>query len=756
MQYALRFVFFISLTKRMNTIRYYLTIIILLAGTAVYGQGRLEGKIIDSSDPHETGLAGANLVWAGTTTGTSTNAAGYFSIRRVRGADKLVVSFVGYSTDTLQIGPDEEYISHSLSQNNEIPEIVVTGRASGTYINKLDPVLTYNISGAELCKAACCNLSESFETNASVDVNYSDASTGAKQIQLLGLAGSYTQIMSENIPSVYGLNTAYGLNYIPGSWMESIQISKGTSSVRNGYESIAGQINVEYKKPRTSEIFHINGFINDAGRGELNANASLLLNNRLSTMVMGHAEQQNSAIDHNHDGFRDEPDIRQYNFFNRWDYMTERFSFRTGIKVLEEERTGGQLSFHRGNEDTWTDGFGISINTRRLEGFAKMGGMLDADQTMSIGWIQNFSYHDQDSWFGERKYTGVQKAYYSNLMYQFNPGLGKHSIDAGFSYKYDQYDEALSLTSFGRKESVPGIFAQYTYTDSARMTVIAGIRTDFHNLYGTLLTPRVHLRYVINDHLTLRASAGKGFRSGNVLAENSFLLASSRGIGIPDNLDIEEAWNSGMSLSSSIPYGGKILKLSAEVFRTSFLRQIIIDMDANPDEVRFYNLDGKSYSNILQLEASSSIFEGFELLAAWRWNDVRMTIDGMLREKPLASRYKGLLTASWLTHLRKWQFDYTLQLNGPGRIPSTASNPEQYRGPETFKAYTVMNAQVTYNFRKWNVYIGSENLTGFRQSNPIIASEDPFGEFFDSSLIWGPVHGRKLYAGFRVFFNRDV
>jgi len=288
------------------------------------------------------------------------------------------------------------------------------------------------------------------------------------------------------------------------------------------------------------------------------------------------------------------------------------------------------------------------------------------------------------------------------------------------------------------------------------MTFIAGIRTDFHNIYGTLVTPRVHLRYVINPVLTLRASAGKGYRSGNILAENSFLLASSREMIIEDDPDIEEAWNTGISLSANIPMAGKTLRLSGEVYRTNFINQIIIDMDASTDEVRFYNLDGKSYSNVIQFEASSTLFEGFDLLAAWRWNDVKMTIDGLLREKPLTGRYKGLLTASWLTHLRKWQFDYTFQLNGPGRVPSTLSNPEEYRRDETFDPYVIMNAQITRNFRKWNIYAGSENLTGFMQHHPIIASDDPFGEFFDSGLIWGPVHGRKIYAGIRIFFNRDV
>jgi len=720
------------------------------------GQNKLEGKIFDADDKDELGLAGANVVWAGTTVGTTTNVAGYFNIRRVKDADRLVISFIGYRTDTILVKSDDNYIKHSLTQGTEMDEVIITGRASGTYIDRVDPILTVNITGAELCKAACCNLSESFETNASVDVNYSDASTGAKQIQLLGLAGTYTQILAENIPAVYGLNTAYGLNYIPGPWMESIQISKGTSSVRNGYESMAGQINVEYKKPRASEKFYMNGFLSNAGRQEVNANSSVLINDRWSTMLLVHGERQNSSSDHNHDGFRDEPDIVQYNIFNRWDYMTKKFTFRTGIRYLDEERIGGQFGYQPENLDTWTNGFGIKINTRRMEGFTKVGGVFGEGQTMSLGWIQNVAYHTQESSIGRRWYDGTQKTYYSNLLFQWNPKLSRHTIDAGISYKYDLYDEQLDTLSLGRRESVPGIFAQYTYTDSAKMTVIAGFRSDFHNLYGTLITPRLHMRYVISPVFTLRASVGKGFRAGNILAENAFLLASSRKMQIADNLNIEEAWNAGMSLTAVVPVSSKLIRFSGEVYRTSFVSQIITDMDASVDEVRFYNLDGKSYSNVLQFEASSTIFEGFDLLAAWRWNDVKMTIDGVLREKPLTSRYKGLLTASWLTRLRKWQFDYTLQLNGPGRVPSTALNPEAYQRDDSFKPYFVMNAQVTRNFKKWNIYAGAENLTNFMQHNPVIAADNPFSEYFDSSLIWGPVHGRKIYVGFRIFFNRDV
>ena len=583
---------------------------LLLVPLIMTGQNKLEGKIFDADDKDELGMPGANVVWAGTTVGTTTNVAGYFSIKRMKQTDKLVISFVGYRTDTITVKPDADYITHSLVQGKEMEEVVIQGRASGTHIDRVEPILTVNITGAELCKAACCNLSESFETNASVDVNYADASTGAKQIQLLGLAGTYTQILTENIPAVYGLNTAYGLNFIPGPWMESIQISKGTSSVRNGYESMAGQINVEYKKPRTSEKFYMNGFISDAGRQEANLNTSVILNSRWSTMLFAHGERQNSSSDHNHDGFRDEPDLVQYNFFNRWDYMTEKMTFRTGIRYLNEERVGGQFGYQPGNQDTWTSGFGIKINTRRMEGFAKLGGVFGKDESMSLGWIQNIAYHDQESSIGRRWYDGTQKTYYTNLLFQWNPDLGNIQSMQVSAISTTSMTKRSTISHLDEGKSVPGIFAQYTFTDTAKITVIAGVRTDFHNLYGTLFTPRLHLRYEISPVFTFRASVGKGYRAGNVLAENTFLLASSREMIIAEDLDIEEAWNAGMSLTASVPMGSKLVRLSGEVYRTSFINQIIIDLDASTDEVSFYNLDGKSFSNVLQFEASSTDLRG--------------------------------------------------------------------------------------------------------------------------------------------------
>ena len=749
----------------------YIILLSVLPGQ-ILAQKTLEGKVLDSDG--KTGLVGASVYWAGTSTGTSTNDAGYFVLRKVRGhgsgdprqrsggdprqqggGSLLVISFVGYRTDTVIIDRDTEYYEHTLAQLAEIAEVTVVGRAAGAHIDRKEPITTFKITGHELTKAACCNLSESFTTSASVDVSYSDAATGAKQIQLLGLAGTYVQMMTENFPALYGLGSAYGLNYIPGSWMESIQVSKGTSSVRNGYEAITGQINVEYKKPVESEKFFLNTYANSKGKVEGNMNSSIILTDKLSTAILAHGSYNTMVNDHNNDSFRDEPNVKQYHLFNRWEYMTEHLHVKAGFKVMDEERVGGQTTFNSSDIDNTGSDYGILINTLRAEAFTKSGYIFPAKKNMSLAWINSFIYHDQDAMFGVNRYNGLQQSYYSNILFQWKPFSGAHTIDAGMSYKYDRYEESYNSTPINREESVPGAFIQYTYTDTSLITLVAGLRADNHNLYGLFITPRLHLRYELTDNTTLRASAGKGFRSTNVLAENQYLLASSREIEIADNLEHEEAWNIGGSLTSYYMIASRELRLSAEYYHTNFIKQIVPDMDTDVNRVLFYNLDGKSFSNVLQLEAQWQPVNRLDLLTAFRWNDVRMTTGGELRQRALSSKYKGLLSLSYQSYLRKWQYDVTFQLNGPGRIPSTAQNPPEYRRDEAFNPYLIINGQVTRKFKNLDVYLGVENLTGFRQKDPVIAASDPFSEYFDAGLVWGPIMGRMIYGGIRLSFNRN-
>lgn len=720
------------------------------------GEGHLHGIVFDmKTDKEKTPLPGANVYWAGTTQGTATGKDGTFHLDRHEHGDlPLVVSFVGFRNDTVMIAEDQEYIEIELSMNNTLKEVVIANKAPGGFVSRLDPIQTFHITSAELQKAACCNLSESFQTNASVDVSYNDAVSGAKQIRLLGLAGRYSQIQMENIPNLRGLATSYGLGYVPGPWMESIQVSKGTASVKNGYESITGQINVEYKKPDNSEKLYLNGYVNNHTKVEGNFNTAVKLNDKWSTMLLGHVENLSRKIDHNGDDFIDNPLIKQYHVFNRWKFDNHKnVHAQFGIKVLQEDRQGGQVNFIDNELRIPANGYGIGIRTDRFEAFSKTAYIFQGRPGTNLAFINSFIHHFQKSYFGLNDYNARENNYYGNLMFQTYLGNTNHQITSGVSYMMDNYDEYLNDSAFSRKESVPGVFSEYTFTIPEKMTLLLGLRADFHNIYGTFFTPRLHFKYNLTENTIFRTSAGKGFRTPNVIAENTYILASSREIRILDDPEMEEAWNYGLNLTQYFDIRGKQLALNLDYYRTDFINQVIIDRDFSAREVHIYNLDGESFSNSYQIEVQYELFERFDVTAAFRYNDVRMTIDNELMRQPFVNRYKGLATFSYATNLNKWQFDFTSQFNGDSRIPSTGENPEKYRIRTTSPVYTILNAQITRYFKKWEIYLGGENLTNYMQKDPIIASDDPFGKYFDSSMIWGPVSGIKIYAGFRFAIN---
>lgn len=751
--------------------------ITLMAFSSLQAQ-TVSGKVYGvTQDGKKDVLPGVNIYWAYSLQGTTSDIQGNFKITLsrnipVNGEDAhkghpneghpdgrdddgdnhkehmLVFSFIGYQKDTIHVHESMKQVEIVLASDEYLEGVEIAARQKGSHISRMDPILTQNISGAELHKAACCNLSESFETNASVDVHYSDALTGARQIQLLGLAGIYSQLMTENIPNYYGLANSFGLMYVPGTWMESIQVSKGTAAVVNGYESITGQINVEYKKPDASEKIYVNGFVDSDGRLESNMNAATKLSDRWSTMIFGHASNNSHRDDHNGDGFLDHPLYTQYNVFNRWKYATENFTTQFGFQYINEERTGGQEDFHLGDERIVTNPYGLNIATQRAQAFWK-GGYIFSRPTTSLGILNSYTWHEQNSFYGLRTYDAEQNSYYGNVIFNSYIGNTQHSYSTGVSYRYDNYAESLNDSTFGMKESVPGVFFQYTYSNPDKVTFIAGLRADFHNLYGTFYTPRVHLRYVLTPKTTVRLSAGKGYRTAKVLAENSSLLASSRQIITHGALQQEEAWNYGINLTHYFDIRGKELTLSADFYRTDFINQIVVDVDSDVHEINIYNLNGRSFSNSFQVEASYELIKRLDVVAAFRINDVKVTYNDELKQKPLVNRYKGLLTLSYATNLNKWQFDFTTQLNGDGRLPDTQMSPPEYRRPETYSPYTILNAQVTRYFKRWSIYAGGENLLNYTQENPVVAANDPYGPNFDASMVYGPIMGVKVYAGFR-------
>ena len=642
-------------------------------------------------------------------------------------------------------------------KTQDLKDVTITSRRAGT--RKMGGAVNgVMINKEELFKAACCNLGESFSTNPSVDVNYSDAATGAKQIKLLGLSGTYVQMLTENLPNFRGAAAPYALDYVPGPWMSGIQVSKGASSVKNGYESITGQIDVEYLKPDDEQGATVNLYGNTMGKMEANADGNIHMNDKLSTEVLLHYQNDFGHHDQNNDGFLDQPNVRQWNLQNRWHYRNSNYIFHGGIGMMKEKREGGQTySFSPLTSHLYK----IGIETNRYEGYMKHAFILDPEHGTNIAVMTNLSMHQLDANYGHKHYDVNEKNAYAQLLFETN-FTKQHNLSAGLSLNHDYLGQEMfngQWSMFNDKETTLGIYAQYTYNLNNKVVAMAGLRADHSSRYGTFVTPRFHLKLTPNEIVSLRLSVGKGYRTVWALAENNYLLASGRQLVI-DDLKQEQAWNTGLSSSFYIPLFGRTLKLNAEYYHTHFQQQAVVDYNSNPTEIRITNLDGKSYSNTFQIDASYPVVKGLELTAAWRWNDVKSTYGGKLLEKPLTSRYKGLVTASYKTPLGIWQFDATLQLNGGGRMPNYNDQSSIVNGQwsmvngQSFPAYEQISAQITRWFRHFSVYIGGENLTGFRQKQTIINAADPWSSTFDPTMVWGPVQGAMFYAGIRINIGR--
>lgn len=660
------------------------------------------------------------------------------------------------SVAALQTKADE----YSDSIYDTLDEIIVSERRG---IRKLRGATNSElISASELRRAACCNLGESFTTNPSVDVSYSDAATGARQIRLLGLSGSYVQMLTENVPSFRGASSVYGLGYVPGPWMQSIQVSKGASSVKNGFESITGQINIEMKKPQADPSLSLNAYYDSMNKAEVNADGNLHLGNNWSAGLLTHFENGFTSHDGNGDGFVDMPRVRQFAVMPRIARLGSRYVFQAAAKFIDERRTSGQHDSHSAHASYPV--YRIGIDTRRMEVMTKNAFMFDRDNDGNIALIASASFHNQDASYGLRICNIDQREAYASLMFE-RKWNDVHALSTGLSFNYDyfRYDyrlEALASLPCSHaieREAVGGAYVQYTFNLDERLIAMGGVRYDYSDIYGSSVIPRLHLRYNPVADLSFHASAGRGLRSPHPLAEYSYLLASSRRIEIDSRLGRESAWNFGAGVSYAFYPSGKKLSVSAEYYYTRFTRQLTADLDTDPHAAIISASERQSYSHATQVEVMFEPLSQLSLSAAWRFTDVKVDYGRGLVEKPLISRNKALFTLGYSPRMGLWQFDVTCAINGGGRMPDPYTLPGGSASWRSrYKAYPSLNAQITRNFRRWSVYIGGENLTAYRQPDPIISAADPWGGDFDATMVYGPLHGAMIYAGFRYNITKYI
>lgn len=720
-----------------------LTLLLVLFVTAVNAQKSITGTVTDNN---KTTVPLANIYWKSTTTGVVADENGKFKISEPKSYPaSLIISFVGYQSDTITLTSYKKNLKIILNNVVGLDDFEVTEKQSSTFINTIVPLRVETLSAKELEKAACCNISESFETNASVDVNFTDAVSGTKKIQMLGLDGIYTQIQYENLPLVRGLSAAYGLTFIPGTQVESIQIKKGAGSVINGYESITGQINIELQKPDKADQLYVNLYGNKMSRGEINVQSAQKLNEKWSTLGMFHASNQSIAHDFNDDNFHDHPLRTQYNVFNRWKYIGKKRMFQAGFRAVFDDLSAGQIKTNELEPLYY-----IGVKTKQLEVFTKNGFLFPKQPYKSIGFMNSFRVHNHESQYGQKSFDALQYSGYANLIYQSIIGTTDHKIKMGASWVYDNYNKNLNKSyKFGKVETVPGAFVEYAYSDEKKTALVLGLRADHHNTFGAFITPRAHYKYNFTEQSAFRLSAGRGFRTANPIIENSGAMASSRNIILNANeLKPEIAWNYGTSITHLFEIANKEMNVSVDYYYTDFTNQVVVDLE-NPREISFYNLVGKSFSHSLQAEYSIELTKALELKTAYKWYNIKTNYSGNLKDKPLTPKNRVLVNLGYITNFDKWKFDLTLHWYGTSRLPSTASNRQENIIPNASSSFHVFNTQVTRTFKKLEIYSGVENVLNYKQNHPIIAADNPNGDNFDASMIWGPIMGRNIYFGLR-------
>ena len=778
----------------------FLLVAMLCLPMMVMAQRTLSGKITDANNGQP--LVGATLYWKNTTAGATSTTDGSYAIKRVSGFDTIVVDYLGYDIVEMEVAKEVATLDIELHPSAvDIDEVVVEGQQRGNYAKSSGITRDEQISFAGLCKMACCSLAESFENSASVTVGYSDAISGARQIKMLGLAGTYTQILDENRPIMQGAGATYGLSYTPGMWLNSIQVSKGVASVTAGHEAITGQINLEHRKPTDDERFFLNLYFDSELRPEINVSSAIPLtkDKSLSTVIMAHGSLDTATHDMNGDNFADMPKANQINVANKWLWQNkDGIQLRWGWKVVNENRLGGQMGYNKSQYEEMTNNFessiyGSAIHNRNINAYAKLGIPVGYERTFTgdpADAVQNnfamiFDYDNylSDSYFGRSKVDVLENTFRFNATYahyftqrsSLNAGASFYArlMDDSYSHFGSADDNIWSLANNGTLME-PGIFAEYTYQLDEKFSLVAGIRGDYALASADyyveseearnklLITPRTHIKWSITPRTTLRASAGLGYRRQNLITDNIWMMTTSREIidlkGL--NNDMEAAATFGGSLSQTFRLAGDDqTTISFDYFRTQFLNTMVFDQETADNTILIYNTTGKSYTDNFQVDFNWTPFRGFDFFATFRYTNAKMTLerDGeeYLVERPLTSRYKGLINIQYA--VQRWVFDVTAQLNGPVRLPELGGDlVKAQTNPTLSPSYPMFFAQVSYKMSNLTLYLGCENIANYLQgvdgngNLPIVGGNAPYAEGFNSSQVWGPLMGRKFYIGLRL------
>ena len=724
-----------------------------------YSQELLSGKISFLNKENKiVFLEGASVYWKDSSIGVISDKNGNYSIPFSENSNILVVKMLGFKEYSLSINNVKTYDFKLIEESNELNEVIVSKRKNTIQKSYFKTQNIVNVSSDELLKAACCNVSESFETNPSIDVSYSNAITGVKQVRMLGLESPYLLITEENIPMVRGASQVYGLSFIPGPWVESMQITKGTGSVVNGFESISGQINIELKKPVNEAPLFINVFRSGMGRNEFNFHLNKKLNPKLNTIFFVHADNNTSIHDDNSDGFLDHPTFKGFNFFNRYQYtdLEKGIVSFLGFRYMKNDKKAGEdVANLKLKRMAWVS----EIKTDRFDSNFKLGYVNPRIPYRSTGFQMAYSAHNQKSFFGLRDYNIKQNSFYSSFLYNSIIGNTMNKIKTGLNFYYDDFEEIVdqTKTNYNRIDKSIGGFFEYSYDNLDDVSLVAGLRYDIHNNLGSFLTPRMHVRYQPFEKSVLRFSIGSGRKSSNIFSENQEIFSTGREIKIKNEngnfygLNPEKALNYGLSFRQGFNLNNQDGDITIDYYVTDFENQIVVDWEKQ-GQLSFYNLEGKSYAKSFQIELDYSISNNINFKSAFKNYNVKKQYNSGFKQNPLTPKNRFFINIDFFSTPKnngsQWKFDFTYNRIGKQRLP-IHSDQSLFNGWS--HSYTLLNSQMTRVFSEnFEIYFGGENIGSYTQENPILSSENPFGMNFDSTLVYAPIVAPMLYLGIRL------
>ncbi len=730
--------------------------VILVIVSIIYSvaQNELKGNV--ASQNKQT-LEGALIHWKNKTVHAVTDSIGFFQIARTKMDSILIIDYLGFKSLEYIVPLTSSEVTIVLSEFVEFRQVEVRARRSDTYTplssNQNKEIITLK----ELRKAPCCNLSESFETSAVIDANYTNAALGTREIEMLGIRGIYSQIMIDSRPTMYNLAAPFAFDFIPGPWLKGVQVSKGAGTVVNGAEGLAGQINVDLVDPHDGPRLFVGAYANHQSRYETNIMTNRKLNQKWSTGTLIHLSSDGHHQDKNNDAFLDAPRKKQVNVMQRLHYYGLKWEGQVNVHGIWDQREGGQT--HHPNPDHLEDLLQYNQTTKRLELFGNVGYIGFKDPGRSIGFQWHVQKHQYDAAYA-RNANGDDQSYYANLIFQEKFGTEKHTLQSGLSMRRSITEEGFSDFLFNRREFIPGAFSEYSYNADVKESLFGytiGMRVDRYGDYGIKGTPRFSMRYQVQEYGTIRASAGRAYRMPNIISDNIHFIGLGRYYQVP-SIGLDIANNYGLSYNQKIFIGGPAeWNISLDLYHTFFKYQNIQDIESAVRYVTSSYLSKGSRINFALIQHQFQLNSNFGFKLAYKYTDAkyRLADQSPLLQKMYLPKHRALATIDLNSNENIWIGNFTLQWVGSQRLLDISSYPIPGSASQASKSpsYIIINVHASRNIGDWELYSGIENATDYVQPFQIVGNTATGSRFFDATRLYAPNMGLRWYGGLKYTFN---